>query len=86
MSACAKKITEKRISMPISKYFSGHGREVMSDMKDKHGDEAGEREFYATANARNQTPDKKKTRSTGKGLSARVMEKHGNQPGMWRDT
>jgi hypothetical protein len=48
--------------MPIKNYFSGHGREVMADMKEKHGDKAGEREFYATANARQQRPQDKKRR------------------------
>jgi len=43
--------------MPISEYFGGHGSEVMSEMKKKHGKKAGEREFYATANARDQKPD-----------------------------
>lgn len=42
--------------MPVSEYFGGHGKEVMADMKKKQGDKAGEREFYATANARGQKP------------------------------
>lgn len=36
--------------MPISRYFKGHGEEVMRDMKARHGEEEGERVFYATAN------------------------------------
>lgn len=41
--------------MPISKYFSGHGREVMAEMIKKHGEE-GKRIFYATAQKRGQKP------------------------------
>lgn len=43
--------------MPISEYFHGHGDEVMRQMVAKHGKKAGEREFYATANARKQTAE-----------------------------
>lgn len=35
--------------MPINKYYSGHGEEVMADMKQRYGDKA-ERVFYATQN------------------------------------
>lgn len=42
--------------MPIKGYFGGHGQAVMAQMKAKHGAKAGEREFYATANARHQNP------------------------------
>lgn len=38
--------------MPLSKYFGGHGQQVMKDLKAKHGSKAGERIFYATANKR----------------------------------
>lgn len=48
-----------RAKIPIYKYFKGHGKEVMADMKAKHGDKAGEREFYATANARGMKPGQK---------------------------
>lgn len=48
--------------MPISKYFGGHGPSVMRELKAKHGAEAGERIFYATANARRQAPTKRKMR------------------------
>ena len=44
--------------MPISKYFGGHGEQVMRDMKAKHGAKGGERVFYKTANARKQKPKK----------------------------
>ena len=35
--------------MPINKYYSGHGEEVMADMKRRYGAKA-ERVFYATQN------------------------------------
>ena len=43
-------------NMPIGKYFSGHGAEVLASMKKKNGEEAGTREFYATANKTGQKP------------------------------
>lgn len=42
--------------MPLDKYFGGHGRQVMAELKKKHGAKAGERIFYATANKRTQKP------------------------------
>ena len=42
--------------MPISRYFSGHGSQVMSEMKDRYGEKKGKQIFYATANAKNQNP------------------------------
>ena len=36
--------------MPVSKYFKGHGKEVMAHMKEQYGAEKGERVFYATTN------------------------------------
>lgn len=44
--------------MPIENYFRGHGKEVLAGMQKKNGDEAGKREFYATANAKNMKPEK----------------------------
>ena len=38
--------------MPLSKYYKGHGEEVMRAMKKEYGEEKGERVFYATANKR----------------------------------
>jgi hypothetical protein len=38
--------------MPISKYYKGHGSEVMSNMKKEYGEKKGEQVFYATANKR----------------------------------
>ena len=57
--------TANGLTMPISAYFGGHGREVMAEMKKKHGDKAGEREFYATANAKNQKRRAAALRYTG---------------------
>lgn len=37
--------------MPLSKYFGGHGAEVMEQMKKKHGKRA-EEVFYRTVNKR----------------------------------
>ena len=42
--------------MPISRYFSGHGSQVMSDMKDRYGEKKGKQVFYATANKKSQNP------------------------------
>lgn len=36
--------------MPISKYFKGHGKEVMSKMMKEYGKEKGKEVFYATSN------------------------------------
>lgn len=44
--------------MPLSKYFGGHGPEVMRDMKSKLGERAGESRFYATVNARKKAKKK----------------------------
>lgn len=52
--------------MPIGEYFKGHGREVMSNMKDEYGEKKGESVFYATANARDEKPKKFKWRPKSK--------------------
>jgi hypothetical protein len=36
--------------MPLSKYYGGHGEEVMASMSKKHGKKKGKEIFYATAN------------------------------------
>lgn len=41
--------------MPVSKYFKGHGDEVMANMKKQYGDKKGEQVFYATANKKKET-------------------------------
>lgn len=38
--------------MPLNKYFKGHGKEVMSKMKEEYGSKKGESVFYATINKR----------------------------------
>jgi hypothetical protein len=38
--------------MPVSKYFKGHGEEVMANMTKEYGDKKGKSVFYATANKR----------------------------------
>lgn len=36
--------------MPLSRYFGGHGAEVMRAMQSEHGQERGREVFYRTAN------------------------------------
>ena len=38
--------------MPISKYFGGHGEEVMSNMEKQYGSKKAKQVFYATSNKR----------------------------------
>jgi hypothetical protein len=38
--------------MPLSKYYGGHGAQVMRSMKSRYGAKKGEAVFYATANKR----------------------------------
>ena len=52
--------------MPLSKYYGGHGEEVMSKMRKKYGEKKGKQVFYATANKRDMT-----------GPSKNVKKKHG---------
>lgn len=42
--------------MPISKYYGGHGSDVMKNMTKRYGTKKGKQVFYATANARKQNP------------------------------
>ncbi len=42
----------ERSLMPINKYYSGHGTEVMSDMVKRYGPQKGKEVFYATMNKR----------------------------------
>ena len=50
--------------MPISEYYKGHGRKVMSDMKRRYGPDKGESVFYATAAAKRELsrPNKPKVK------------------------
>lgn len=52
--------------MPVSKYFKGHGEEVMSNMKKEYGDKKGESVFYATANKKGEKPGAKFAKLAGK--------------------
>jgi len=47
--------------MPISKYYKGHGDEVMKSMTKEYGEKKGKQVFYATANKKklNLGPSKK---------------------------
>jgi hypothetical protein len=47
--------------MPVSKYFKGHGDEVMANMTKEYRKKA-KRVFYATANKKNETYKRPKTR------------------------
>ena len=43
--------------MPINRYFSGHGSEVMANMRKEYPDEKKAKSvFYATAKKRGETP------------------------------
>jgi hypothetical protein len=42
--------------MPVSKYFKGHGDEVMSNMTKEYGAKKGKQVFYATANKKGEKP------------------------------
>lgn len=48
--------------MPVSSYFKGKGKEVMSSMMDEYGAEKGKKVFYATANKHLSMKGKKKHR------------------------
>jgi len=50
--------------MPIGKYFGGHGKEVMKQMKKKHG-ERGEEVFYRTAKKKGLEPSEKTKKKHG---------------------
>lgn len=47
--------------MPVSEYYKGSGKKVMRSMKERYGDKAGERVFYATANKRGMNRPGKKS-------------------------
>lgn len=55
--------------MPVSKYFQGHGSDVMSSMKKTYGDKKGKSVFYATANKRKMNPKDGSSRPSLKALS-----------------
>ena len=47
--------------MPLSKYYSGHGSEVMTKMKKKYGKKKAKSVFYATSNKRTKHKGKVQT-------------------------
>lgn len=51
--------------MPISRYYGGHGEQVMGSMRKRYGSRA-EEVFYATANKRGQKP-KEEGKAKGRG-------------------
>lgn len=54
--------------MPISKYFKGHGEEVMQSMMKEYGPK-GKSIFYATANKKGQKPAGHNKKRRGDGLA-----------------
>lgn len=48
--------------MPISKYYKGHGEEVMSNMVKEYGAKKGKQVFYATANKKKSAVEGRKQR------------------------
>jgi len=52
--------------MPISKYYGGHGAQVMKKMKEKYGEDKGESVFYATANKQKQAEDNARSYAEGR--------------------
>lgn len=53
--------------MPISKYYKGHGEEVMRGMKKRYGEKKGESVFYATANKQGKAEKVKHARRNKRG-------------------
>jgi len=51
--------------MPISEYYKGHGKEVMTKMKKKYGGKKGQQVFYATANKVDSGPSAKTKKKFG---------------------
>jgi len=43
--------------MPVSRYFGGHGEEVLANMIKQYGAKKGKSVFYATANKQGQAPE-----------------------------
>ena len=53
--------------MPISKYFSGHGDEVMKNMSKSYGKTKGKQVFYAVANKNKMKPGEAGIKELAKG-------------------
>ena len=56
--------------MPVSKYYKGHGEEVMAAMTKEYGAKKGKEVFYATANKKGMGESKK-----AKGKSKKFRKK-----------
>ena len=65
--------------MPLTEYFGGEGDTVMSKMTKRYGAKKGKQVFYATANARNQTPES----NAPKGAPV-TPDKNWGDVGAWR--
>lgn len=65
--------------MPLSKYYGGHGEEVMRDMKERYGEERGEEIFYATENEKKGKKSKKHKEATKKYYKKHKKKKHGKK-------
>jgi hypothetical protein len=66
--------------MPLSKYYGGHGKEVMKAMKKTYGGEdKAESVFYATANKKkkHERGETSKQEKMETGPSSKVRRKHG---------
>ena len=60
-------IVEGKRDMPVGEYYKGSGEKVMKSMKSRYGEKAGERVFYATANAKGMNrPGKKHGKKKGR--------------------
>lgn len=59
--------------MPVAGYFGGRGRTVLRKMKERYGDEEGERVFYATAKKRGQEPKTEWVQTSGGLMEFRGM-------------
>ena len=46
--------------MPLTKYYEGHGKKVMANMKKTYGAAKGKEVFYKTANKRGENPSKRR--------------------------
>ena len=52
--------------MPLSKYFGGHGAEVMASMRKTYGAKKAKQVFYATANSKAESRTANKEKKKGR--------------------
>jgi hypothetical protein len=50
--------------VPLSSYYKGDGKQVMTDMIRRYGEAKGKSVFYATANKRKLAPKRRKVKHT----------------------